>query len=81
LRIFSCRWFKGHLLGALLELLVDPVPNVRLAALALLPALKQTIRLPDDVEQLVRGRGRLPVCLPASLVDKCGQVAGGCWYC
>jgi len=65
----------------LLELLVDPVPNVRLAALALLPALKQTIRLPEDVEQLVRGWGRLPAWLPACLVDQSGQVAGDCWCC
>lgn len=36
-----------------MELLSDTVPNVRLAALGLLPALKQTIRLPEDVQQLV----------------------------
>ena len=36
-----------------MELLSDSVPNVRLAALGLLPALKQTIRLPEDVQQLV----------------------------
>jgi serine/threonine-protein phosphatase 4 regulatory subunit 4 len=36
-----------------MELLSDAVPNVRLAALSLLPALKQTIRLPEDVQQLV----------------------------
>jgi hypothetical protein len=41
-----------------LELLADPVPNVRLAATALLPALKTSIRLPEDVEQLVGGGGR-----------------------
>jgi hypothetical protein len=39
---------------AVMELLSDAVPNVRLAALSLLPALKQTIRLPEDVQQLVR---------------------------
>jgi hypothetical protein len=38
---------------AMMELLSDSVPNVRLAALGLLPALKQTIRLPEDVQQLV----------------------------
>ncbi len=37
-----------------MELLVDPIPNVRLHVTPLLPALKQTIRLPEDVEQLVR---------------------------
>lgn len=39
-----------------IELLSDPVPNVRIAAAALLPALKRSIRLPEDVEQLVRRR-------------------------
>lgn len=38
---------------AMMELLSDSVPNVRLSALGLLPALKQTIRLPEDVQQLV----------------------------
>lgn len=42
------------LLQAEMELLSDAVPNVRLVALGLLPALKQTIRLPEDVQQLVR---------------------------
>jgi serine/threonine-protein phosphatase 4 regulatory subunit 4 len=42
-----------------LELLADPVPNVRLAATGLLPALKQSIRLPEDVEQLVSS---CPIC-------------------
>lgn len=37
-----------------MDLLPDAVPNVRLAALGLLPALKQTIRLPEDVQHLVR---------------------------
>jgi hypothetical protein len=54
LPLFSCRWVKEHLLEGVLGLLGDGVPNVRLAALGLLPALKQTIRLPEDVERLVR---------------------------
>ncbi|WIA29762.1 hypothetical protein OEZ86_012236 [Tetradesmus obliquus] len=52
LPLFSCRWVKEHLLEGVLGLLGDGVPNVRLAALGLLPALKQTIRLPEDVERL-----------------------------
>lgn len=51
-----------------LELLADPVPNVRFAAAALLPALKQMLRLPEDVELLV---GRVPVA---------GEWAGGEWW-
>jgi serine/threonine-protein phosphatase 4 regulatory subunit 4 len=50
---FSCRFFKENFLGLIMLLLVDVIPNVRLTAVALLPALKQTIRLPEDVEQLV----------------------------
>ena len=46
-------------------LLVDVVPNVRLVAVALLPALKQTIRLPEDVEQLVSW-----VLLPSVQADR-----------
>jgi serine/threonine-protein phosphatase 4 regulatory subunit 4 len=46
------------LLQAVMELLSDAVPNVRLMALGLLPALKQTIRLPEDVQQLVRARSQ-----------------------
>lgn len=42
-------------LQAVVELLSDAVPNVRLVALGLLPALKQTIRLPEDVQHLVGG--------------------------
>lgn len=38
-----------------MELLSDAVPNVRLVGLGLLPALKQTIRLPEDVQHLVGG--------------------------
>ena len=51
---------KDYLLDVTLELLSDPVPNVRLCAAALLPALKQSIRLPEDVEQLVGRGGREP---------------------
>lgn len=43
---------QDHFLDMILELLADPIPNVRLSATSLLPALKQTIRLPEDVEQL-----------------------------
>lgn len=53
LPLFSCRWVKDHLLEGLVQMLSDAVPNVRLAALRLLPILKQTIRLPEDVERLV----------------------------
>jgi hypothetical protein len=51
---FSSRFFKENFLGVAMLLLVDPVANVRLTAAALLPALKHTIRLPEDVELLVR---------------------------
>ncbi|KAL3156729.1 hypothetical protein ABBQ38_001004 [Trebouxia sp. C0009 RCD-2024] len=53
-RRFSTKFFKSYFLDACLELTADPVPNVRLHLAALLPALKQSIRLPEDVEQLER---------------------------
>lgn len=67
LPLFSCRWVKEHLLEGVLGLLSDGVPNVRLAALGLLPALKQTIRLPEDVERLVRGATCMVSCALHSL--------------
>ncbi|DBA65676.1 TPA: hypothetical protein ACH3X2_002731 [Trebouxia sp. C0005] len=53
-RRFSTKFFKTYFLDTCLELTADPVPNVRLHLTALLPALKQSIRLPEDVEQLER---------------------------
>jgi len=50
----SCMHLTAMLPQAVMDLLSDAVPNVRLAALGLLPALKQTIRLPEDVQHLVR---------------------------
>lgn len=41
LRRFSSRFFKSHLLEACLLLAFDPVPCVRLALCAAMPALKQ----------------------------------------
>ena len=43
-----------HLHSALQMLATDPVPNVRLATCALLPALKRTLRLPADADALQR---------------------------
>ncbi len=51
-----------------LDLLLDPIPNVRMHACSLLPALKRTIRLPEDVEQLVRTT-RLSSCNSLSLLS------------
>ncbi len=38
-----------------MELVYDPVPNVRLQMAPMLPSLKQVIRLPEDVELLEVG--------------------------
>ncbi|GLC55027.1 hypothetical protein PLESTB_000932600 [Pleodorina starrii] len=54
LRRFSSRFVKEYVFDLVLELLYDPVPNVRLAATALLPALKTCIKLPEDVDLLER---------------------------
>ncbi|GIL70257.1 hypothetical protein Vretimale_3531 [Volvox reticuliferus] len=54
LRRFSSRFIKEYAFDLVLELLYDPVPNVRLAATSLLPALKSCIKLPEDVDLLER---------------------------
>ncbi|KAG2451341.1 hypothetical protein HYH02_003945 [Chlamydomonas schloesseri] len=54
LRRFSSRFVKDYIFDLVLELLYDPVPNVRLTATGLLPSLKQCIRLPEDVDLLER---------------------------
>ncbi|KAG2445689.1 hypothetical protein HXX76_000297 [Chlamydomonas incerta] len=54
LRRFSSRFVKDYIFDLVLELLYDPVPNVRLCATGLLPSLKQCIRLPEDVDLLER---------------------------
>ncbi|KAJ9523823.1 hypothetical protein QJQ45_020014 [Haematococcus lacustris] len=54
LRRFSSRFIKEWVFDLCLELLYDPVPNVRLQVTHILPALKQTIRLPEDVDLLER---------------------------
>lgn len=54
LQIFSTRFFREYFFGLCIDLMSDPVPNIRLKVCELLPDLKQTIRLPDDVEYLDR---------------------------
>lgn len=51
---FSSRFVKDWLFDLCLELLYDPVPNVRLTAASILPQLKQCVRLPEDVDLLER---------------------------
>lgn len=45
---------QAYFLDCCLDMFYDGVPNVRLHALNLLPRLKQTIELPQDVRKLVR---------------------------
>jgi hypothetical protein len=52
LQRFSSRYVKDFVFDLCLELLFDPVPNVRLSAANLLPLLKHCVRLPEDVELL-----------------------------
>ncbi|KAG2485883.1 hypothetical protein HYH03_015466 [Edaphochlamys debaryana] len=54
LRRFSSRFVKEFVFDSVLELLYDPVPNVRLAATQLLPGLKMCVKLPEDVDLLER---------------------------
>ncbi|KAK9819789.1 hypothetical protein WJX72_002412 [[Myrmecia] bisecta] len=54
MRRYSTKFFKEFFLDLCIDLLNDPIPNVRLHVCQLMPILKQTIRLPEDVEQLER---------------------------
>mmetsp|Transcript_38549 Transcript_38549/g.46602 ORF Transcript_38549/g.46602 Transcript_38549/m.46602 type:complete len:770 (+) Transcript_38549:354-2663(+) len=54
LAVFSSKFFRDNFLEEAVNLLQDPVPNVRMKACLLLPQLKRTVKLPDDVELLER---------------------------
>ena len=45
---------QAYVFDTVLQLAADPIANVRLQLLELLPRLKQTLRLPDHVDKLVR---------------------------
>ena len=49
----NCCLMQAHVFEFCLRRVTDPIANVRLHILRLLPVLKQTIRLPDHVEKLV----------------------------
>ena len=45
---------QAYVFDTVLQLAADPIANVRLQLLELLPRLKQTLKLPDHVDKLVR---------------------------
>lgn len=59
-RAFSSRFFKTHFWAAAMDLAGDGVANVRLHVTSLLPLLKMALRLPEDVDRLVRGHSHAP---------------------
>lgn len=52
--LFSRKFFRDHFLPGAVDRLSDPVPNVRLQVVPLLPALKRRVRLPEDAPLLER---------------------------
>ncbi|TPX60767.1 hypothetical protein SpCBS45565_g07419 [Spizellomyces sp. 'palustris'] len=54
LSVFSHKFFKENFLPSYLELVKDPVPNVRLRLVSLLPAVRRTLHLPADSALLQR---------------------------
>ncbi|XP_011493807.1 PREDICTED: serine/threonine-protein phosphatase 4 regulatory subunit 4-like [Ceratosolen solmsi marchali] len=52
LTIFSSMYFKEHFCSTLLSLMDDPVANVRLKIVALVPIIKSCLRLPADKKLL-----------------------------
>ncbi|KAJ3047170.1 Serine/threonine-protein phosphatase 4 regulatory subunit 4, partial [Rhizophlyctis rosea] len=51
---FSTSYFRNNLLPSLLDMTKDPVPNIRLSILHLLPAIRKIIRIPADSDLLHR---------------------------
>eukprot|EP01025_Chloroclados_australasicus_P053173 TRINITY_DN6234_c0_g1_i4.p1 TRINITY_DN6234_c0_g1~~TRINITY_DN6234_c0_g1_i4.p1 ORF type:complete len:806 (+),score=97.74 TRINITY_DN6234_c0_g1_i4:299-2716(+) len=49
---FSTNFFKEYLLDLCLDLMYDSVPNIRIHVCTLLPQMKQTVKLPEDVDLL-----------------------------
>ena len=45
---------QAYVFDTVLQLAADPIANVRLQLLELLPRLKQTLKLPEHVDKLVR---------------------------
>eukprot|EP00232_Nephroselmis_pyriformis_P017459 CAMPEP_0182900592 /NCGR_PEP_ID=MMETSP0034_2-20130328/28966_1 /TAXON_ID=156128 /ORGANISM="Nephroselmis pyriformis, Strain CCMP717" /LENGTH=678 /DNA_ID=CAMNT_0025034831 /DNA_START=313 /DNA_END=2346 /DNA_ORIENTATION=+ len=54
MELCSSRFFKEMFLDACFDALADPVANVRMRSVSLLPGLKRSVKLPDDVEALDR---------------------------
>ncbi|XP_015126876.1 serine/threonine-protein phosphatase 4 regulatory subunit 4 isoform X1 [Diachasma alloeum] len=52
--IFSSVYFKEQFFGSLLEMAEDPIANIRLKVVGLLPSLKALLRLPSDKKLLSR---------------------------
>lgn len=50
--VFSSFYFKEHFCFSLLSLMEDPVPNVRLKVVTLLPSIKSVLKLPADKKLL-----------------------------
>lgn len=52
LEIFSSAYFKEHFFTVLLNLAEDPVANIRMKVISLLPQLKSMLRMPTDKKLL-----------------------------
>ncbi|XP_011306054.1 serine/threonine-protein phosphatase 4 regulatory subunit 4 isoform X2 [Fopius arisanus] len=52
--IFSSVYFKEHFFSGLLEMTEDPIANIRLKVVTLLPGLKGLLKLPSDKKLLSR---------------------------
>jgi len=52
LQIFSSIYFKDHFFTVLLSLAEDPIANIRLKVVSLLPRLKSQLRVPTDKKLL-----------------------------
>eukprot|EP00210_Caulerpa_lentillifera_P001423 g1366.t1 len=71
LQVFSAKFFKIYFLDFYIDLLYDSVPNVRWHGLDSLPRLKQTIKLPHDVDRLERLNSTMSHLMIDKDVDVC----------
>uniref|UniRef100_A0ABD2VXY8 Serine/threonine-protein phosphatase 4 regulatory subunit 4 n=1 Tax=Trichogramma kaykai TaxID=54128 RepID=A0ABD2VXY8_9HYME len=70
-KLFSASYFKEHFCADLLSLADDPVPNVRMKLVTLLPQIKAMLRLPQDKKLLAGLEGVVAKLLNT---EKCRDV-------
>ncbi|XP_064600821.1 serine/threonine-protein phosphatase 4 regulatory subunit 4-like [Liolophura sinensis] len=74
IEIYSKQFFKEHFYEAVLELSVDPVPNIRLKLCSILPQLKKVVKVPSDRALLQQ----LETCVRKLLINEKDKDVNAC---